>query len=98
MKTFACAVILLLCYVFPAYAQQVAVDCSTPPKTFRHTWYIDPVNGQTEAAMTGLQRHNTFSSRLHLSPAHDCALQLLACRLDHRLCDRNGAERGADRA
>jgi Right handed beta helix region len=52
MKTFGCAAILLLCYVFPAHAQQVAVDCSTPPTTFRHTWYIDPVNGQTEAAMT----------------------------------------------
>src|SRR5271163_2839537 len=52
MKTFSYVVILLLCYVFPADAQQVASDCSTPPSTFRHTWYIDPVNGQTEAAMT----------------------------------------------
>jgi hypothetical protein len=52
MKTFGCAAILLLCYVLPAHAQQVGTDCTTPATTFRHTWYFDPVNGQTEAAMT----------------------------------------------
>jgi hypothetical protein len=55
---------MLLCYVFPASAQpvstqpqttsaqQVPSGCSVPPTTFRKTWYIDPVNGKTQAAMT----------------------------------------------
>ena len=49
-KTLGSALILLLCYVFPASAQQVYHDCAAPPTTFRNTWYIDPVNGMTQAA------------------------------------------------
>ena len=45
-----CTVILLLSYVFPAFAQQVYNGCAEPPSTFRDVWYIDPVNGQTQAA------------------------------------------------
>ena len=50
MKTLGRAAILLACYVFPASAQQVLHNCATPPSTFRKTWYIDPVNGKTQAA------------------------------------------------
>ena len=50
MKTLGRAAILLACYVFPASAQQVYQNCATPPSTFRKTWYIDPVNGKTQAA------------------------------------------------
>jgi hypothetical protein len=58
MKTLGWAVILLPCYVFPAYAQQVYHDCSAPPSTFRNVWYIDPVNGKTPAAGgNGSQAH-----------------------------------------
>jgi hypothetical protein len=58
MKTLSCAVILLLCYVFPAHAQQVYSGCSEPPSTFGNVWYIDPVNGQTAAAGgNGSQAH-----------------------------------------
>ncbi len=47
MKTLACA-LMLLSYAFPGHAEA----CATPPSTFRHVWYIDPVHGQTPAAMT----------------------------------------------
>jgi hypothetical protein len=50
MKTLSCAVILLLCYVFPANAQQVYEGCRTPPSTFKNVWYVDRVNGKTAAA------------------------------------------------
>jgi hypothetical protein len=33
-----------------ADALQVYPGCAAPPTTFRHTWYIDPVNGKTAAA------------------------------------------------
>ena len=58
MKTLGYAVILLICYVFPAQAQQVPHDCAAPPSTFRNVWYIDPVNGATQAAGgNGSQAH-----------------------------------------
>jgi hypothetical protein len=58
MKTLSCAVILLLCYVFPAHAQAVATNCATPPSTFNSVWYIDPVHGATTAAGgTGSKTH-----------------------------------------
>ena len=58
MKTLGRAAILLACYVFPASAQQVLHNCATPPSTFRKTWYIDPVNGRTQAAGgNGSQAH-----------------------------------------
>ena len=58
MKTLSCAVILLLCYVFPAHAQLVPTNCATPPSMFKNVWYIDPVNGATVAAGgKGTQAH-----------------------------------------
>ena len=58
MNTLGRSVILLVCYVFPASAQQVFHDCATPPSTFRNVWYIDPVNGKTQAAGgNGSQAH-----------------------------------------
>ena len=57
MKTLSCAVILLLCYVFPACAQIVSQDCSTPPAKFGNVWYIDPVNGKPPPLGTGTQQH-----------------------------------------
>lgn len=58
MKTYSYAVILLLSFVFPAYAQQVYSSCTAPPTTFRQVWYIDPVHGQTTAAGgNGSQAH-----------------------------------------
>src|SRR5579863_9425277 len=50
MKTLSCTIILLICCVFPAYAQQVYQGCRTPPSTFRYVWYVDPVHGWTAAA------------------------------------------------
>ncbi len=50
MKTLSCAAFLLLCYVFPAHAQQVHAGCRTPPSTFRKVWYVDPIHGWTAAA------------------------------------------------
>ena len=35
-----------------AFAQFVYPGCTVPPTTFNHIWYIDPVHGQTPAAMT----------------------------------------------
>ena len=58
MKTLGRSVILLVCYVYPAHAQQVLHGCATPPSTFRNVWYIDPVNGKTQAAGgNGSQAH-----------------------------------------
>jgi hypothetical protein len=54
MKTLGRSVILLICYVYPAHAQQVYHDCATPPSTFRNVWYIDPVNGKTPAAYAAM--------------------------------------------
>ena len=57
MKTLGRTVILLLCYVFSGYAQQV-LACAGAPSTFRKIWYIDPVNGQTPAnGGNGSQAH-----------------------------------------
>jgi Right handed beta helix region len=62
MKTLGFAVILLLCYVFPVDAQEVAHDCAGPPSTFRNVWYIDPVNGATEAAGGNGSRAHPWNS------------------------------------
>src|ERR1700722_19211601 len=50
MKTLGCVVILLLSFVAPLRAAQVYSGCATPPTTFRHVWYFDPVHGKTQAA------------------------------------------------
>jgi hypothetical protein len=50
LKTLSYAVILLLCCAFPTDAAQVYSGCATPPSTFRHVWYIDPIHGKTQAA------------------------------------------------
>src|ERR1700722_14877494 len=50
MKILGCVVILLLSFVAPLRAAQVYGGCATPPTTFRHVWYFDPVHGKTQAA------------------------------------------------
>jgi hypothetical protein len=50
MKTLGYAVILLLSFAVPVRAAQVYSGCATPPTTFRHIWYFDPVHGKTQAA------------------------------------------------
>jgi hypothetical protein len=50
MKTLSCAAILLLSFAVPARAAQVYSGCASPPSTFRHVWYFDPVHGKTPAA------------------------------------------------
>jgi hypothetical protein len=50
MKILGCVVILLLSFVAPLRAAQVYSGCATPPTTFRHVWYFDPVHGKTQAA------------------------------------------------
>ena len=50
MKTLGYAVILLLAFAAPVRAAQVYSGCLTPPTTFRHVWYFDPVHGKTLAA------------------------------------------------
>jgi hypothetical protein len=49
MKTVCCAAFVTLCFVSSAHAANVYSGCSTPPTTFRHVWYFDPVNGRTSA-------------------------------------------------
>ena len=62
MKTLGCTVILLFSYVFPAFAQQVYNGCAEPPSTFRGVWYIDPVNGKTQAASGNGSRAHPWNS------------------------------------
>ena len=50
MKTLGYFVILLFCLAAPVHAAQVYSGCATPPTTFRHVWYFDPVHGKTQAA------------------------------------------------
>jgi hypothetical protein len=50
MKTLGYFVILLFCFAAPVHAAQVYSGCLTPPTTFRHVWYFDPVHGKTLAA------------------------------------------------
>ncbi len=50
MKTLSYAVILLFAFAVPVRAAQVYSGCATPPSTFRHVWYFDPVHGKTQAA------------------------------------------------
>jgi hypothetical protein len=58
MKALGRSVILLVCCICPASAQQVFHGCAAPPSTFRNVWYIDPVNGKTQAAGgNGSQAH-----------------------------------------
>ena len=58
MKTLGRSVVLLVCCICPATAQQVLPGCAAPPSTFRNVWYIDPVNGKTQAAGgNGSQAH-----------------------------------------
>jgi Right handed beta helix region len=50
MKTLGYYVIMLFCLAAPVHAAQVYSGCATPPSTFRHVWYFDPVHGKTQAA------------------------------------------------
>ena len=50
MKTLGYVVIVLLALAVPVRAAQVYSGCNVPSATFRHTWYIDPVNGKSPAA------------------------------------------------
>jgi hypothetical protein len=50
MKSLGYFVILLFCLSVPVHAAQVYSGCATPPSTFRHVWYFDPVHGKTQAA------------------------------------------------
>jgi len=50
MKTLGYFVILLFCFTGSLHAAQVYSGCATPPSTFRHVWYFDPVHGKTQAA------------------------------------------------
>jgi hypothetical protein len=50
MKTLGYFVIMLFCFAAPVHAAQVYSGCLTPPTTFRHVWYFDPVHGKTLAA------------------------------------------------
>jgi hypothetical protein len=50
MKTVSYAAIMLLAFAVPVRAAQVYSGCASPPSTFRHVWYFDPVHGKTLAA------------------------------------------------
>ena len=50
MKTLGYFVLMLLWFTAPVHAAQVYSGCLTPPSTFRHVWYFDPVHGKTQAA------------------------------------------------
>ena len=50
MKTLGYFVIMLFFFVAPVHATQVYSGCATPPSTFKHVWYFDPVHGKTQAA------------------------------------------------
>ncbi len=62
MKTLGRAAILLACYVCPASAPQVHQTSAAPPSTFRKTWYVDPVNGKTQAAGGNGSQANPWNS------------------------------------
>ena len=65
MKTLSYVVILLISFAVPVRAAQVYSGCATPPSTFRHVWYFDPVHGKTrpQAAMARKPRHGTTLRR-----------------------------------
>ena len=50
VKTLGYIMIVLLAFAVPVRAAQVYKGCNVPSATFRHTWYIDPVHGKTQAA------------------------------------------------
>ena len=50
MKNLGYFVVFLFCLAAPAHAAQVYSGCATPPSTFRHVWYFDPVHGKTQTA------------------------------------------------
>ena len=50
MKKIGCAVIVLFALIIPVRAAQVYSGCKVPPPTYRHIWFVDPVNGKTPAA------------------------------------------------
>jgi hypothetical protein len=50
MKMLGYFVILLFCLAAPVHAASVYSGCATPPSTFKHVWYFDPVHGKTQAA------------------------------------------------
>lgn len=50
MKALSYAVIMLFCLAVPGRAAAVYSGCASPPSTFRHVWYVDPVHGKTPAA------------------------------------------------
>jgi hypothetical protein len=50
MKIIGYALFLLFAFAVPVRAAQVYSGCASPPSTFRHVWYFDPVHGKTQAA------------------------------------------------
>ena len=46
----AAAICFAAAFGSPVGAAEVYPGCATPPTTFTHIWYIDPVNGKTAAA------------------------------------------------
>jgi hypothetical protein len=50
MKTVSYALFMLFAFAVPVRAAQVYSGCASPPSTFRHVWYFDPVHGKTQAA------------------------------------------------
>jgi hypothetical protein len=57
MEALGRTAIVLFCYVFTGYTEQV-LACQQAPSTFKNIWYIDPVNGKTPmAGGTGSQAH-----------------------------------------
>lgn len=56
MKTLGRTAILVACYVFSGYAQQV-LACSGAPSTFNKIWYIDPVHGSPPPVGNGTPAH-----------------------------------------
>src|ERR1700751_1686730 len=50
MKMLGYFVILLCCLAAAVHAAPVYSGCATPPSTFKHVWYFDPVHGKTQTA------------------------------------------------
>jgi parallel beta-helix repeat protein len=50
MKLVGCSIAITIAWITAAQATQVYNGCATPPSTYRHVWFVDPVNGKTPAA------------------------------------------------
>src|SRR5271156_737798 len=63
VKTLICAMILPFIFVIPARAAaQVAAGCYVPSATPKNVWYVDPVNGKTQAAGGNGSKSNPWNS------------------------------------